>query len=295
MTPWNEHGPSDKVRRRAGQIERICKTVMSLWDTYSGDNGGRHFGNISKTMWKEIDGIRADTGLAIGVAGHTIEIRDGITRLLLQEAKGISDKVNMKRQCHDLMAATRRKRWNVDALRRSLDGVTAPSSSQQLERLAFEIADAIDRHEARIRHSLPSLRKSASYVMLVDPLVIGACTIEMGGKSRAERNASFARMMTGRIQSDTLPFEGARRIGNLILSDMGRYGEHEGRIHLKQHIPESIRTAMDGRPIEHLIENHPANGMGVRITSISTDEEGNLTINTTAEDQKNLIPIEAYH
>lgn len=294
MTPWNEYGPSGKVGRRAGQIERVCRAVISLWGAYKGDNDGRRFQDISEEMWKELGSIRADTGLAIGVAGHTIEVRDGVTPLLKQEARGISDKVNMEGQCRSLMDASERKRWSLDALRGSLDGVTDPSSRQQMERLAFDIADAIDRHEARIRHCLPALRDSASYVMLVDPLVIGACTIDMVGRDPTDRCTSFAKLMKGRIQSDTLPFEGARRIGNLILSDMGRHGEHEGRIHLKQRIPDTIRSAMVGRPIEHLIENHPATGMGVKITSVSVNED-EITIRTTAEDQRSLVPVEAYH
>ena len=51
---------------------------------------------------------------------------------------------------------------------------------------------------------------------------------------------------------------------------------------------------MVGRPIEHLIENHPATGMGVKITSVSVNED-EITIRTTAEDQRSLVPVEAYH
>ena len=295
MTAWTKHGPHAKMKRRAQQIERIAEAVCAIWDTHTGDNDGRRFQGIAESLWKEIRDIRADTGLAIGVAGETVEIRNGITCLLLQEAQGISDRHTMKRQMEQLIDATKRRRWVLGQLRASLDNVTKPSSQPQYERLALDIADAIDRHEARIRHALPNLRTGASYVILVDPFVVAAQTPGMAGKNPEERASAFARTMNEKAQADRLPFKGARRIANLILSDLGPYMEHEGKLHVKQEIPESTRAAMTSRPLEQLVGNHPAAGMGIIIKSVTSDKDnGTITVSTTAEDHGSLIPVELY-
>ena len=291
MNAWTAHGPAAKMKRRAPAIGRICSTAAELWNGYSGDNDGRRFRGMTEEMWSEIRSIRADTGIAIGVAGDTLELREGVTRLLLQEAKGISDKKTMRAECERIAVAAKRSRWDIAQLRKSLDGVTSPTSEHQQQRTAFDIADAMDRHEARIRHALASLRSTASYVLLVDPFVIGAQTPDMAGESVRSRAERFALMMKGRIHHEGLPFEGARRIGNIVISDMAKDGAHEGRLHYSQHIPQTVRAAMEGRGIEELVEGHPAAGMGITIKTVTADGE-DVTIRTTAEDAAALIPVE---
>lgn len=296
MKSWKKHRPSAKVSKRQDQIIQICNVVTNIWDTYYGDNNGRHFGDIPDSVWKEIRSIRSDTGLNISVAGEIVELRDGVTCLLRQEARGIADKRAKKREIAKIVQATKRTRWDLEHLRKTLDRVSSFSSQAQCERLVFDLADAMDRHEARISHALPNLRSKASYVMLFDPLVIAAQTVTVAGYGSEVRSAMLKAQMTGwNPSSDRLPFKGARRIGNIVLSDLGDYKEHEGRILVKQAIPEAVRAAMKGRLLEELVGNHPAKGMGVKITQISSgDNDDDLVIHTTAESHHELIPIEIY-
>lgn len=296
MTDWTRYGPLAKMKRRAEQIRHVTEVACAAWSRYSGDNEGRRFRDLDEGFWSAIQKARSDTGLAIGVAGDTLDIRHGITCLLKQEAKGISERERMRRQLESIATATERRRWSLSSLRETLDGVTVPSSSGQYERLALDMADAMDRHEARIRHALPALRESASYVMLIDPLVIAAQTPAMAGSPATERVRAFARSIENwNPSSERLPFEGARRIGHIIVSHSGRYMEHEGRIHVRQRIPDSVRAGMEGKPLERLFENHPAAGMGITMTSISCDhDDGTITVGTSAEDQNFLIPVDIY-
>ena len=296
MTNWTRYGPLAKMKRRAEQIRHVTAVACAAWSRYSGDNEGRRFRNLDEEFWSAIQKARSDTGLAIGVAGDTLDIRHGITCLLRQEAKGISERERMRRQLESVATAAERRRWSLSSLRETLDGVTLPSSDGQYERLALDMADAMDRHEARVRYALPALRDSASYVMLIDPFVVAAQTAGLAGRPATERIHEFARSLESwDPSSERLPFEGARRIGHIIVSHGGRYMEHEGRIHARQRIPESVRSGMEGKPLERLVENHPAAGMGIIMTTISCDhDDGTITVGTSAEHQNSLIPVDIY-
>lgn len=296
MTNWTQYGPLAKMKRRAQQISHVTAVASAAWGHYSGDNEGRRFRDLDEGFWSAVQKVRSDTGLAIGVAGDTLDIRHGITCLLKQEAKGISERERMRRQLESIATVTERRRWSLSSLRETLDGVTEPSTNGQYERLALDMADAMDLHEARIRHALPALRESASYVMLIDPFVIAAQTPRMAGSPATERVRAFARSIKNwNPSSERLPFEGARRIGHIIVSHSGRYLEHEGRMHAQQRIPDSVRAGMEGKPLERLFENHPAAGMGITMTSISCDhDDETITVGTSAEHQSSLIPVDIY-
>ena len=110
MNNWTRHGPLAKMERRAQQIGHVMEAASSAWKSYQGDNEGRRFRGLDENFWKAIQKVRSDTGLAIGVAGDTLDIRHGITCLLKQEAKGISARKSMRRQLEEITAATRRRR-----------------------------------------------------------------------------------------------------------------------------------------------------------------------------------------
>jgi len=292
---WTEHGPLAVLRRHRPHVETIMQVVRDIWDTWQNPVGGTSSFRIDAGLHERIRDIRKRYGIDIDACQDVVVIRDGITAILRQESGRSTTITSMKRQASWIERAFERKRLGLDSLRGTLDGISLPASATQRERTAYEMADAIDRHQARIRHALPSLRQSASYTMLVDPFVIAAQTRDMTDRPPADRAEAFARTIRKwNPSSDTLPFEGARRMGNVIISHMGDHLEHEGRIFVDHPLPETHLVSMIGKPLEKLIGNHPASGMDIRITSITRTDEGGLIIGTSAEKGSGLIAIDLY-
>lgn len=292
---WTEHGPLAVLRRHRPHIETIMQVVRDIWDTWQNPVGGTSSFRIDAGLHERIKDIRKRCGIDIDACQDVVVLRNGITAILRQESGRSTTITSMKRQASRIERAFERKRLGLDSLRGTLDGISLPASAKQWERTAYEMADAIDRHEARIRHALPSLRNSASYTMLVDPFVVAAQTRGMEDGSPRERAEAFVHAIrTWNPSSDTLPFEGARRIGNVIISHMGSHLEHEGRIFIEHPLPETHLVSMKGKPLEKLVGNHPASGMGIRITSITRTDGGGLIIGTSAEKGSSLIPMDIY-
>lgn len=292
MTNWDKYGVAALINKNADKIKDVLRVMESI--------GLSDKGIINEECYREITSIRQTTGLTIGFVSDTIYLMDGTTILLEYKTRKteISHQVSSI-QTSEYLKALKSHIENAEVGNGMLitsDNEKTPVSGLQMKRTLFEIAAAIDRHDAFKRYSLPNLRSSSNHVLMVDPFAICIATPAMIRAPLEERIKSFKeRLIKMNFLKRKYIHDDIRIVGNLVIAETPDASIANGVFRIKAEITESQRHAIIGLPLENLVEGHILSTSKAIIRSIafgqSNEDERILIIDTNAIDTDGFIPV----
>lgn len=297
---WSLHGPAAIVARRAAKVHEVLDAVMLMRDAQIYENDlkagqtdkqGRQ--GFTSELWDKISKIRAETGIALGIDRDMITATAGgrdVFRYTIIHGRNRTE--DMGYWVDKIRESLETSRYHFVDLVGTTDFKPKPESVQDARRCGLELACAIDRHDAFVRHALPNLRKTSSHVVMVDRLAIGLVTDDMIDAPFEKRVTEFAgRMLSRRYLKTGEAPNGTRIIGNVIIATDDQQKVFEGVVELSGSITESLKIHCKGKDIGRIVEGHPCSGTGATVEMVKETKDSLLLITSSLE-HKNMISVQ---
>lgn len=298
---WNTHGPAAVVRRRLEQLEHVMSVLLEMRDAQIDENDikenrpdrrGRKSIGFTEDLWNKIRKIRSETGLTLGVHQDLLTVTAGwrdVFRYTINSSRKRSQELPY--WTAKILKEARNARFYLREICETADFNPTPTSLPEARRTALEMACAIDRHDAFVRHALPSLRKTSAYVVMVDRLGIGIVTEDLLESSFEERCAAFASRLfsSGYLRTgDTR--HGLRIVGNIMFAADTKDRIMTGIIDVPGDYTEALAIHARGKDISRILGGHSCSGVKAKVTGMHRIEDG-IRIETNSFQQREFIPI----